>query len=288
MSEVLEPAGPGDKYRDYCLWDYAPLKPAAGKLRQSSLLWQSFLALNAPPRLRAMCEALRQGLGPFETVWGVKRIGDRFSWELYFYDYARLDRRVSIERVLDILRPFAPSLLSLPGARPYFMFSIDLDAELGEGGRGIDELSVYLGNPDTAVSSGICYQLTAGGRLRLDNLYYFFDAHEHWDQIVAKVAASVHLDLRGLPIEQILWPEMRDCGVIVVANKKFNDGVYFSRISVDQLIVFLDRLGWPAEIRDFVRANRDRLDHLLYDVGVDYRMIDGQIEVIKSAYYGIV
>jgi hypothetical protein len=72
-----------------------------------------------------------------------------------------------------------------------------------------------------------------------------------------------------------------------VANKKFNDGVYFSRINVDQLILCLDRLGWPATMREFIRENRDRLDHLLYDVGIDYRMIDGRIEVIKSAYYGI-
>ena len=133
----------------------------------------------------------------------------------------------------------------------------------------------------------ICSQLTPG-RLRLDNLYYFFDAHAHWDQIVGKVAASAHLNLRGLPIDQILWPEMRDCGVIVVANKKFNDGVYFSRITVDQLILFLGRTGWPAEIQAFVTANRDRLDHLLYDVGIDYRMVDGRVEIIKSAYYGIV
>ena len=287
MIEVVEPAANGDKYRDYCLWDYHPLRPHAGKIRQSSLLWQSFLALRAPPKLRAMCEALRRGLGPFETVWGVKCIGDSFSWELYFYDYERLGRRVSIERVLDILRPFAPSGLTLPGARPYFMFSIDLDADLAAGLHGIDTLSVYLGSPDNAVSSGICYQLTVGEKLRLDNLYYFFDAHQHWDQIVAKVAASAHLDLCGLPIDQILWPEMRDCGVIVVANKKFNDGVYFSRINVDQLILCLDRLGWPATIREFIRENRDRLDHLLYDVGIDYRMIDGRIEVIKSAYYGI-
>ena len=78
MAELLEWAAAGDRYRDYCLWDYAPLGPTEGRLRQSSLLWQSFAALGAPPRLRAMVEALRAELGPFETVWGVKRIGERF------------------------------------------------------------------------------------------------------------------------------------------------------------------------------------------------------------------
>ncbi len=194
MAEILEWAAAGDKYRDYCLWDYAPLAPTVGKLKQSSVLWQSFEALGAPPRLRDMVEALRRELGPFATVWGVKRIGDRFSWELYFYDYERLGRAVSVERVLGVLQPFARSRLSLPRERPYFMFSLDLDAELGTGARGIDEISIYIGNPGSSVSSGICYQLSEAG-LRLDNLYYFFDAKEQWDEIVAKVAASVHLNL---------------------------------------------------------------------------------------------
>ncbi len=283
MSDLLEWAQPTDKYRDYCLWDYAPVAPVAGKLRQASVLWQSFEALGAPERLRHMVEALREALGPFETVWGVKRIGERYSWELYFYDYERLARRVSIERVLGTLAPFAPSGLTLSPDRPYFMFSLDLSHEM----ERIDEISVYVGNPGSSVSSGICYNLSGSG-LRLDNLYYFFDAHSQWDEIVGKVAASAHLDLPGLDLDAILWPELRDCGVIVVANKKLNDGVYFSRVTVEQLIRFMERLGYPQPIQSFLRDNRGRLDHLLYDVGIDYRQAGGRIEIVKSAYYGVV
>lgn len=31
----------------------------------------------------------------------------------------------------------------------------------------------------------------------------------------------------------------------------------------------------------------DRLDHMLYDVGFDYRMEAGRLQIIKSAYYGV-
>jgi hypothetical protein len=175
------------------------------------------------------------------------------------------------------------SNLRLSPDRPYFMFSLDLASDMSE----IHEASVYVGNPGSSVSSGICYNLSPSG-LRLDNLYHFFDAHTQWDEIVGKVAASAHLDLRGLDIDAILWPELRDCGVIVVANKKFNDGVYFSRISIAQLIQFVERLGYPPAIQDFLRHNRGQLDHLLYDVGIDYRGVDGRIEIVKSAYYGVV
>lgn len=287
MVERLDRVCAGDRFYDYCLWPYEPVAPADGKLRSSTLLWQSFEALGAPVVLRQIVEALEKGLGPSRIVWGVKRIGEKFSWELYFYDYQRLQRSVSIERVIDLISPYIGCSLSLSPTRPYFMFSLDLDAELGMRRRKIDEISVYLGNPGSSVSSGLCYQLTANG-LRYDNLYYFFDRKTEWDDIVGKVAASIHIDIDRLDVSDILWPQLTDCGVIVVANKKYNDGVYFSRIRIDQLLGFLDRLDYPKEIRAFLHANRTDLDHLLYDVGIDYHMVDGRIVILKSAYYGVV
>lgn len=284
---MLEWTSPSDPYFDYCLWDYKPLAPTSGKLRSSSLLWHSFDALGAPPRLAEMVRAVQAEIGPFRTVWGVKKLGDRYAWELYFYDYGRLEREVSIERVLGAVTPYAATDLGLSWKRPYFMFSIDLDAELGEGRRSMDEVSVYIGNPSGMVSSGLCYQLSRGG-LRFDNLYYFFDRKQNWDDIVGKVVTSAHLDLAGLDPAAILWPELCDCGIVVVANKKHNDGVYFSRVRIDQLIWFLEKLDYPPAIQQFIREHRSRLDHMLYDVGIDYRMVEGRIEVIKSAYYGIV
>ncbi|WP_027062473.1 hypothetical protein [Mesorhizobium loti] len=287
MADLFDWAQPEDTQFDYCLWPYKPVAATTGKLRSSTLLWQSFEALGAPPLLGEMVRAVRSEIGPFRTVWGVKQKGADFSWELYFYDYERLERDVSIERVLGALATYAPSRLALSPKRPYFMFSLDLDAALGERQRAIEEISVYLGNPSSVVSSGLCYQLTASG-LRFDNLYYFFDAKDDWEDIVGKVAASAHLDLDGLDVSSILWPELCDCGIIVVANKKYNDGIYFSRIRIDQLIWFVDKLGYPYTIKAFLQAHKHQLDHMLYDVGIDYRMIDGKLEILKSAYYGVV
>lgn len=286
MADVLEWAAPDDRHVDYCLWEYAPLQPVAGKLRSASLLWHSFAALGAPPELRAMVETLRADLGPARIVWGVKQAGRRYFWELYFYDYDRLERSVPIERVTAALEPFVTTQLGLSGGRPYFMFSIELSAELAAS-RRLNEISVYLGNPGSSVSSGLCYALTEDG-LRFTNLYQFFDARAQRDEVIAKVAASARLDLPGLSIDAILWPELCDCGVIVVANKQHNDAVYFSRIRIGQLQFFLERLDYPADLRKFVADNASRLDHLLFDVGIDYTMVEGQIVIHKSAYYGFV
>ena len=39
------------------------------------------------------------------------------------------------------------------------------------------------------------------------------------------------------------------------------------------------------ELVAFVREHRSRLDHLLFDVGLDYRAQDGRVEILKSGYY---
>ncbi len=133
----LEMAAPGDRYADYCLWDYEPVGPTAGRLRQSSLLWHSLACAGADPQLFAICDALRDGLGPGRSVWGAKRRDGVTTWEFYFYDYARLERAVSIERVLAILAPFALCGLGYAGTRPYFMFSLDLDDALAREGATV-------------------------------------------------------------------------------------------------------------------------------------------------------
>ena len=283
---TLERVGARDRFADYCLWDYEPPAPPSGKLRSSNLLWRAIEAAGGDARLREACEALRDGLGPFRTVYGVKKFGDRLSFEFYFYDYARLGRAVSIPKVLAALAPFVDCKLRYSENRPYFMFSIDLDADVVNRRRPLDTINIYVGNPGSSVSSGICYELTREA-FRLANFYFFFNAQAEMTDIQAKIACSAHHDLPSLPMDEILRPELRDCGVIVVSNKKFGDGVYFSRISVDQLLGFLRRENFPAAIVDFATLHRDDLDHMLYDVGIDYRIEGPEAVVTKSAFYGL-
>jgi hypothetical protein len=85
----------------------------------------------------------------------------------------------------------------------------------------------------------------------------------------------------------LLIPELRDCHTICVANKQKNDMVYFSGVNVDQLLLFLKMLHYPLPLIAFVEENRGKLDHLLCDVGLDYVANGGEVEVVKSGYYGV-
>lgn len=281
----MEPTQPGDHYADYCQWPYDPPAPTGGKLRQSSLLWAALDAAGAHPNLAAACRELRRVLGPFRTVYGVKLQGGRLSFEFYFYDYARLDRDLSIPKVLAALSPYVGCDLPPVEQRPYFMFSLDLDDAIVTGQAPLAKIDLYLGNPGSTVSSGICYAHRAGG-LELKNFYFFFDARSEQRHIADKVAASAHLDA-SFDLDQVLWPEMVDCGVIVVANKRRHDGIYFSRIRSTQLGQFFARAGWPVELRGLYAQYARRFDHLLFDIGIDYAVENGRAVILKSAFYGL-
>lgn len=275
-----------DPHVNYCLWQYHPAAPAVDKFRAVNLLYHSFALAGIDERAYAVVDALRDAIGPFRTVFGIKLVEGRLAWEYYFYDYARRSREVSISRVLEALRPFAPSRLRPNESLPYFMFSIDIDDALLKGRRALEPVHLYIGNPGSTVSSGIAYALRPEGAT-LENFYFFFDARTQLEQAADKILCSPHVDPAQVDWQRILWPELRDCHTICVANKSGHDCVYFSGVNVDQLLHFLKRLDYPREIVAMVEANRANLDHLLYDVGVDYRTDGARIELLKSGYYGV-
>ena len=284
MNARFEYATGRDPALNYCLWSYAPAAAQADKHRSINLLWHAFALAGATPRAYRFVEAIREAIGDFRTVFGVKQIGDRIAFEFYFYDYARRAREVSLGRVLHAVREVAPCALAVNESLPYFMFSLDLDA--GAMAGPLEGAHIYVGNPGSAVSSGIAYGVSAGG-LKLENFYFFFDARAQRDEAAEKIRNSAFFDAGALAVETVLVPELANCRTICVANKQTHDCVYFSGVDVDQLLHFLRRLRYQETIVDFVAHNRARLDHLLYDVGFDYRVEDGRLVVLKSGYYGV-
>ena len=281
----MEVAKNDDSCLDFCLWPYEPLGEQSGQLRSINLLHDSFRLAGAE-HLMELCQAIRQGVGDFQTVWGIKHSEQGFSWELYFYDYQRLDHSVSASRLIEVLSPWLSCDLKVNESSPYFMFSIDLERDTLHSKSSLNELNLYIGNAGSQVSSGMSYCLSAGG-LRFDNLYSFFDSANERDDIYAKLTSSAHLDWSHFRPEQVLWPELMECQTVVVANKRLSDGVYFSRITVDQLLWFLKRVEFPAAHTAYLERNRDSLRHLLFDVGFDYTMAGERIIITKCAYYGV-
>lgn len=285
---LVEYAAPDDPALDFCLWPYQPPVPADDKLRSLTLLMLTFELCGVAAAGREVVETLRRGIGPFTTVWGVKWIDGRLKWEFYFYDYRRLERERSMTRVFDVLRPLISSRVKPNEAHPYFMFSIDFTEDTLTGRAGFNDAHMYIGNPGSAVSSGIAYTVGANPDENiLENFYFFFDAARQMDEVLGKLLCSAYLEPRAFDVDALLWPDLRECQTLVVANKRYNDALYFSRIDVRQLAIFLERLGYPAPLGALAREERARLDHMLYDVGIDYRVENGNVRILKSGFYGV-
>jgi hypothetical protein len=286
LAERLEYSCAADVALNYCLWEYERPAPAEDKFRSVNLLYQSFDWAGLNANAYAIVDALRESLGPWRTVFGIKKIDARLAWEFYFYDYRRQQREVSVSRVLAALAAFASCGVAVRESLPYFMFSLDIDDDLASRRREIDLIHVYVGNPGSTVSSGVAYALRPHST-RLENFYFFFDAATQLRDAAKKIASSCVFDEAAIPVDAVLLREMRACRTICVANKQTHDCVYFSGIDIDQLIWFLEWRSYPKEVLAFVRDHRSQFDHLLFDAGFDYRLEDGELRILKSGYYGV-
>jgi hypothetical protein len=285
LGDRLERSTDQDRFFNYCLWEYQPIASCEHKFSPATLLYQTFAHAGLDESAYEMVDRIRAGIGRTQTVWGVKKLGNELSWEYYFYDYRRRNRERSMSRVIKAIEPLIHCTVQPNESHHYFMFSINVTNALVTGVRHLDEINMYIGNVGSTVSSGISYALTPTER-RLENFYFFYKRAAGLDPIIGKVVCSAFIDPVEFPITDIIWPELVDCDTICVANKRHNDCIYFSGINVDQFIYFLERLSYPEPLVSFVKSNRSRLDHLLYDVGIDYTLGLNGLKIIKSGYYG--
>ena len=282
----LVPSTADDRYFDYCLEPYTPRRPWQGKLRSENLFWHSLQVAGARDALEPPVRAIQDALGPDLTVWGVKWDGARLFWELYFYDPRKED---AAARVTSIAETLAPWLRVVPAVResvPYMMASFDLSAESAARGR-VEEVNLYLAGE--AHHAGRSYKLREGGAAELENTYRFFRAKPEATAVVALLESSLFVDY-GDPrtLSRVLVPELFACKKICVAKKRTSDGVYYSGIDVEQLLWFMRRFAYPAPLIELIHAEKDRLDHLYFDVGIDYRddPSSGGLVFPTSSYYG--
>lgn len=277
-----------DPFRDFCLWDYVPPRPpAADAISGVNLLYAAAAISDSAHDYRDLAVTLRRSVGSFRTVWGVKWNSGIASAEFYFYDYARTDRAVPFKHIAAAFAPVANVTICPSEALPYFMASIEVPLAVPAQPPEVRNIDIYVGNPDeSGISSGLCYEV-AEDAIEFKNLYYFFDARSDWDSVLAKAACSAHVPLGSVRAEAVFPNWLREARVVVVANKRRTDGAYFSGISVDALIRFMEQFAYPDELVSFARENRDRLAHLLFDVGYDYRVENGRVVFGKSSIYNV-
>ena len=287
-SSCSELGGAEDPSLDFCLWPYEPraLKSAQA-LRGVSILRRAAEIAACGDSYGALIASVQRAIGPFRTVWGVKWNGAALSSELYFYDYARLEREVPFASLRQAMKQHIAVSDCVDDSIPYFMVSVEAPMNPGAFPHRANSVDLYIGNPGSAVSSGICYELRPGAK-ELKNFYFFFDRASAWEDIQAKLACSAQVPPVRMSFDDLLLPWLTDCRVVVVANKRNADALYFSGIDVDQLILFLRHFRYPPALIGYVETERNNFRHLQFDAGFDFRLdAEGRLRVQKSGFYNV-
>jgi hypothetical protein len=106
------------------------------------------------------------------------------------------------------------------------------------------------------------------------------------DAILHRAKSLVHFDATRWNLARILHPDLITCHRFCVANKRRADAVYAARISTGAAERFLRRHGWPAALPAFFARHRGELEHLSWDVGLDFTGMDGALCFTKASLYG--
>ncbi len=276
------------KYYDYCHEAYEPLTACRKKLSSDRLFYNSLEGSSDRKAFLRLFKKIRQEVGPWNTVWGVKWARGQISWELYFYNHGIKDSPVSVTHLLRILSSYFKvlSFKAIDVERiPYFMVSVDLGDDVFQM-KAINGIHLYTPGRQ-GVLQGASYHLIQGGCV-FENHYDFYHIPAEEEQLVYHVRQNLILSSGNAAIlRHVLVKALMRCGRICVAHKKEREGLYFSRVNVRQLIVFLEWFGYPEHIVSFFREQQARLDHLLYDVAFDCALRAGKLVFDKSSYYSV-
>jgi len=271
-----------DRFHDYILSEYETKLPAAGKLRSLNLLVESFALAGVEDEGRALMNTLRKEFGSFRTVWGIKLEPDapedqQMRWELYFYDRDRKHADLSIPRIAELLTPPVSVPEREPRPLPWHMFSVEFGAKHLQVDGPPTALDVYLGMRSYKIE---------GTSIGFENVYSFHDAKKEIYDVLDRLRVAFHFDAERERLVDVLPPHLFDCHRICVANKRRSDALYFSRIRTPALLRFLEEQRWPEALSRFAKTRADELDHLLWDVGIDYVAKDGRATPTKTGIYG--
>ena len=95
-----------DKFYDYRLMEYRPLINFSDKLRSINLLFNSFKYANCKNEFFNYVRLLQNYFGIKRTIWGIKKVNNTITWEFYFCNLNRNQKKIHVSNVLDLSKSY--------------------------------------------------------------------------------------------------------------------------------------------------------------------------------------
>jgi len=280
----LDRATDRDRHINLGFEAYRPVRPLVDKVRAENLLWHSLLHAGVLERWDAPLHAIQRRLGRDRSVWGifVDLDGGALSWELRLLNSEPDSPLGVLDIVRETLAPWidlAPGLSETP---PYVVLALRFDArtmgriptvELHERQGDSHELAVFRMSLDerTLVSRDVV-----------------LEPKRHIDEVLPLIKHSEFVDFAADKrlLGRVLIPELFACRRLHISKRHGCDALAFSGINIEQLLFAYKRFEFPAALLDFLTAHQAQLEHLLFDVAVEYRSNGRQIVYPRVGYHG--
>ncbi len=297
------------RYYDVNFFEYRPGQLPSDVLPTSFILCEALATLPYPASARQFLLDVRAKIGLNKALWGVRKAGDVYSLEFYFY-YPRANPCNRLSNVVSVAsRYFAPGLdvIAVEGEEQYYLTSVNMD------GEHVTDVTVYesvISDPDAAfffADKGLTidevtpifhsYSLASGGKekKRINTYFGFFDPNS-LHQVMRKVhdvACEQFPDEDPLVAYEFLQYAGRyfrhgiRCRALV-ASKVGGMGVYLLGLDIDELINVLEIHDYDEAFIRSIRQHARQLAHVKIDMGMDFHIRDGRFVVKKTAFWGSV
>lgn len=291
LPDALEAASDRDRHINIAFEAYRPLRPLVGKIRSENLLLHSLLWADLLHGWDEALKAVQRQVGRDRSVWGLSfdlLDGARPSWELRLLNNDPRSPLGLLDSLRDTLAPWlelAPGLVEAP---PYAILGLRFDAttltnqridtvELHERIPGTRELDVWRTGP--GVRERVSHDLIT-------------EPKRHIDEVLPAIKRSEFVDFTADKrlLGRVMIPELFACRRLHISKRPHADALCYSGVNIEQLMFAYKRFEFPAKLLEFLTTFAPRLEHLLFDVAVEYRADHqtdlGRIVYPRVGYYG--
>jgi hypothetical protein len=269
---------------------YRPVRPLVGKIRAENLLWHSLLCAGVLEVWDDALHAIQRQVGVDRSVWGVfvDLETGALAWELRILNTEARSPLGVIETLRKTLAPWVELVPGLEQAPPYAALGLRFDAgtmttgkletvELHERIPGTPKLEVW----ETGVREAQQVRELVSRDLVLE-------PKRNIDEVLPAIKASEFVDFAADKrlLGRVMIPELFACRRLHIRKQTSCDALVFSGVNIEQLVFAYKRFEYPEAMLAFLVEHQDRLEHVLYDVAVEYREREGRIVYPRTGYYG--
>lgn len=272
---------------------YRPVRPMVDKIRAENLLWHSLLHAGVLGDWDDPIHAIQRQLGRDRSVWGVfvdleAAAGPGpLSWELRLLNTEARSPLGILDTLRETLAPWLELAPGLEQGPPYAILGLRFDTQTMARGR-LDTVELHERIPGTRALDVYRTGVVDGEQVRerVSHDVVREPKREIFEVLpLIKTSEFVDFSADKRLLGRVMTPELFACRRVHICKRPDSDALCFSGLNIEQLAFSYKRFEFPAAMLAFLETHKDRLEHLLYDVAVDYVARAGRIVHLRCGFY---